>query len=1034
MARMNLDAARSALRSNRPTALLGLAESGWLDAKTIPYELRNPKAVEELAKDVASFANESGGLLVMGVKTRVHNGEEVLHEIVPVDRSTIDVDRIRKIIRERVTPFLRHLDVDWSDDGSGNCVLFIDIPEQDADTLFVVAAPMGKQGKVSPDTLAVPVRDGAGTHWLPRTELQSMLKMSARTNRPRTLDRPALTHSPYDHARPVHAWSAQRLGVHPAISGNLFIENSGPFILPRYVIRRHDADLRRLLRNVVSANSDPTFLLVRGASCTGKTRTAFEAIRAEVPDDFDLLAPVNVKSLLTILDEQALEPRTVLWLDEAQEYLTGSAGEAVAAALLRRLDADGPLPVVATLWPEHYQALTHPENDQEDSNSNARKLLGQAHHILVPKSFAEDLEAARDAAKSDQSLAAALGIGSADVTQTLAAGPDLLDRYENPVGPSGVYGAALISAAMDACRFGVTGPLPLSFLEAAAPGYLTDKERASAPRDWLTDGLAYGRRLVKNTTAAFQEVSIPSQMGSVPGVVVLADYLQYHGRRVRQLTLPPEEFWNAARGLGDPLQVLWLAHAADVRFLYDTASDLYRVAADAGCTRALWRLAILWDEIRDAESSDEVACEALAAGDSSSLRTLGKIRREEGDWEGSERLYRKAIALGHTSALGGLAHYHLLDDTETESVYSAAIDAGHSDALLSLGRIREGKGDRDGAEELYLRAVSAGSSDGMCLLASLRIRDGDVGFAEEMALRAAEAGNLTALYEVARHAEKEGRTERASQLYQMACRIDQTSMNAKLKYLLLTGAPVQESELVIWEAIQQGALESWRWLLMSNVSSIERLADRAMASGSTHALVALAHLRRELAEPDKAKELYVAAVEGGDSSALLPLFHILKEACDTEAMEHLVTLATNFGADAHARHTLALFCDWSGDPDTAESHAIQAAAMGAPEPLILLAKKRMQEEQVAHAIRLYTAAADQGHREALSALADAYETVGNRSEAERYTLQRIATGNCDHNDLGRLVRLRRQISWPQDWEYMRRGLKPDGHLADISDE
>ncbi|WP_406368415.1 hypothetical protein OG788_46240 [Streptomyces sp. NBC_00647] len=48
MPEMVLPATRAALRAQNPTALLELPEGQWLDAKGAPYELRNPRAVQEL--------------------------------------------------------------------------------------------------------------------------------------------------------------------------------------------------------------------------------------------------------------------------------------------------------------------------------------------------------------------------------------------------------------------------------------------------------------------------------------------------------------------------------------------------------------------------------------------------------------------------------------------------------------------------------------------------------------------------------------------------------------------------------------------------------------------------------------------------------------------------------------------------------------------------------------------------------------------------------------------------------------------------
>lgn len=59
----DIDDARTALRAGKAEDLLGVAECGWLDAKSGVYKLDDPAGVEELVKDVAGFANtKTGGL------------------------------------------------------------------------------------------------------------------------------------------------------------------------------------------------------------------------------------------------------------------------------------------------------------------------------------------------------------------------------------------------------------------------------------------------------------------------------------------------------------------------------------------------------------------------------------------------------------------------------------------------------------------------------------------------------------------------------------------------------------------------------------------------------------------------------------------------------------------------------------------------------------------------------------------------------------------------------------------------------------
>jgi hypothetical protein len=172
---LDLPGARTALRANTPTRLLELREQRWLDVKSEPYEPRNPRSVEELAKDVAGLANGGGGLLILGIRTRLVDGREVLDRIEPLDRAAVDVEQIGKLIRQRITPPPRAVAVEWSDDQQGACVVYIDVPAQEPECLFVVAAPVGKPGAQRTDTVAVPVREDDGTFWLPRTEIQRLL-------------------------------------------------------------------------------------------------------------------------------------------------------------------------------------------------------------------------------------------------------------------------------------------------------------------------------------------------------------------------------------------------------------------------------------------------------------------------------------------------------------------------------------------------------------------------------------------------------------------------------------------------------------------------------------------------------------------------------------------------------------------------------------------------------------------------------------------------------------------------------------------
>ncbi|KOU92409.1 hypothetical protein ADK92_27890 [Streptomyces sp. XY533] len=162
---VNIDDVRKALSAGDLEALIGLEECGWMDVKSGPYVLdKGAHHKEELVKDVAAFANTStGGLLIIGFKTRTANAVETISEVTPVPRALVSTDTYRKLIDERVFPQVQDLELTWIDRSEGKGVLSIDIPAQPAAARpFVIPAPTGKDEK-SATGLAVPVRRGDRT-------------------------------------------------------------------------------------------------------------------------------------------------------------------------------------------------------------------------------------------------------------------------------------------------------------------------------------------------------------------------------------------------------------------------------------------------------------------------------------------------------------------------------------------------------------------------------------------------------------------------------------------------------------------------------------------------------------------------------------------------------------------------------------------------------------------------------------------------------------------------------------------------------
>ena len=374
--------------------------------------------------------------------------------------------------------------------------------------------------------------------------------------------------------------------------------------LPAYVPREHDAELERVV--MAAAQGDSGIAVLVGGSSTGKTRACWEALRLlrDEVKPWRLWHPIDPSRPEAALRElHSIGPRTVIWLNEAQFYLdaSGGLGERVAAGLreLLRDPAKAPVLVLATLWPRFWDQLTAGSaSGPDDPRAQARELL-TGRDITVPAAFAEaqlwELHGAADPRLAQAARAAEGG----QVIQFLAGAPELLARYRNAPPAA----AALIGAAMDARRLGMGVALPLAFLHAAAPGYLTDTDWDGLGEDWLEQALAYTAVPCKGVRGLLTRIrprpARPSPIGrdkqladgqvSIAGMPLyrLADYLDQHGRRQRNDQLPPADFWAAATDHALPAEQATLGDAAHDRGLYRDAAQLHKNAAAKGNLHAV---------------------------------------------------------------------------------------------------------------------------------------------------------------------------------------------------------------------------------------------------------------------------------------------------------------------------------------------------------------------------------------------------------------------------------------------------------------
>ena len=327
----------------------------------------------------------------------------------------------------------------------------------------------------------------------------------------------------------------RRLGVHAAIS----VQGVPDDVLPVYVPRDTDTAENGVRVKVAAAAERGGFVLLVGGSSVGKTRCAVEAVKAVLPEWW-LVHPVGPAEIAALA--RVPVPHTVVWLDELQRYLDGEHG--LTGGVVRAL-LDGPHPVViiGTLWPDRYAGYTTvPTSGGADPHAREREVLDLAAVVRIGPEFSEAEQGrARAAARRDPRLRVALEAAGYGLTQTLAAAPQLVARWEDAQTAS-PYGWAVLAAALDAARLGAHAPLSADFLRAAAPGYCTSQQQAEAPGNWFEQALAYAAGKLHGAVAALSPAG--AGMGRIAGYTV-ADYLIQHASRERRYERMPASTWDA---------------------------------------------------------------------------------------------------------------------------------------------------------------------------------------------------------------------------------------------------------------------------------------------------------------------------------------------------------------------------------------------------------------------------------------------------------------------------------------------------------
>jgi len=809
----------------------------------------------------------------------------------------------------------------------------------------------------------------------------------------------------------------RRLGVHAAIS----VPGVADEVPPEYVLRDVDSAEFGVRAQVGAAAQRGGFVLLVGGSSVGKTRCAAEAVRALLPDWW-LVHPAGPTQVAALV--QAPKPRTVVWLDELQRYLDGEHG-LTGGAVRALLSSPHPALIIGTLWPDRYTAYTTvPAPGGADPHAREREVLDLAAVIRIDTVFsAAEQDRARAAAASDLRLKIALGVAGYGLTQTLAAAPQLVTRWEDAQTAS-PYAWAVLTAALDMARLGASAPLSTGLLRAAAPGYCTGQQQAEAPDNWFEQALAYATGKLHGAAAALTPVG--AGMGQLVGYTV-AEYLIQYGSRERRDARVRASTWAAvvvhSRGPADTAR---LADSARSRLLYRYAIPLYLHAADAGDRYAARRLADLL-----AETGDLDGLRARGdTGDQYAAWRLTDLLAKRGDLDGAAQILRARADAGDEYAAGRLAD--LLAET------------GDLDGL----RGRADTGDRYAAGRLADLLAETGDLDGL----RGRADAGDEGAARRLAGRLAETGDLDGAAQILRARADAGDRYAASRLAELLAETgDLDGLRARadagdkgaaswLAGLLAKRGDLDGAAQILRAHADTGDRDAASWLadLLAEHGDLDGLRARADA-GDWYAPRRLAALLAETGDLDGAAQILRACAVVGDEYAAQRLADLLAEHGDMDGLSARADTGDEYAAswladllaetgdlnalraradtgDRHAARRLAGLLAQTGDLDGLRARADTGDRYAASRLADLLA-----ERDDLDGLR---ARADTGDRYAALRLADLLAERGDLDGLRA----RVDTG--DRHAASRLVRLLIKQGRSEEAERLRRfGLNPDGSIA-----
>ena len=524
-------------------------------------------------------------------------------------------------------------------------------------------------------------------------------------------------------------------------------------------------------------------VLLIGSSMVGKTKMAARVV-AEEFSSWPVAIPDSKTALADLEANDVKLQGTVIWLDDI-DRLIGADG--ISDGALRRLAATGNI-IVGTIRARAYDQL-QPSDQLRLPQWDALCVF---EHVFVKRDLSEKEQERLACAVADRDIQdriLTVGLG-----EYVGAARQVAEALELGAAGTDPLGYALVLAAADWRRCGMTRPVPASVLRFLARQHLDNRgESQLAEKDAFHAGLAWATRDINSNVALLQPAGTDSYVvydyaldlisaqarpisdtswaaiisNASPAELLIVGLTAANSYHRNEIAI---QAWRRAENFADPREQPLatfgigglLMHQGDVA----GAEEAFQKVIDSGhaltAPRAALCVGILLAGQGDVAGAGEAFEKAIDSGHyfAAPLASLGygQLLARQGDLAGAKKAYQKAIESEDAQA-APMAAFHvgwLLgsqgDVAAAKEALQKAIDSGHAQAApmasLGYGELLARQGDLAGAKKAYQKAIDSGDFQ-TAPYASLRYGkllagQGNVAGAKEAFQKAINSGNANA--------------------------------------------------------------------------------------------------------------------------------------------------------------------------------------------------------------------------------------------------------------------------------------------------